>query len=61
MLKSGLLAGVRFELGGEDRPRPFLEPGLEDMLGERKLNPSKVVKQACWTDVNFKYLESLYW
>ena len=36
MLKSGLLTGVKSELGGEDR---FLEPGLEDMLGKRKLNP----------------------
>lgn len=35
MLKSGLLAGVKPELGVEDRPRPFLEPGLEDMTGER--------------------------
>ena len=38
MLKSGHLAGVKTELAGEDRPRPFLEPGLEDILGKRKLS-----------------------
>ena len=51
MLKSGLLVDVKTELEVEDRPRPFLEPGLEDMLDERKQKlhgqTSKLVKLAC--------------